>query len=128
MFGQFGGGQNFDPSLLPQDMFKEQAERSVKLALLASEIIKTEEIKADADRVRTMIEDMAKNYEQPEQVVNWYYSNEEKLAEIESAVLEEQVVDSILSGLEVNEVESSYEEVMRPPQAEEAESEEKVDE
>ena len=123
MFGQFGGGQNFDPSLLPQDMFKEQAERSVKLALLASEIIKTEEIKADADRVRTMIEDMAKNYEQPEQVVNWYYSNEEKLAEIESAVLEEQVVDSILSGLEVNEVESSYEEVMRPPQAEEAESE-----
>lgn len=121
MMAQFGGGQQLDSSIFPEDMFTDQATRSVKLALLVSELIKTDEIKADPERVRSMIEDKAKDYEQPEQVVNWYYSNEEKLAEVESEVLEEAVVEKLMTQVQVNEVESSYEDVMRPPAQEEAE-------
>ena len=124
MMSQFGGGQQFDSSIFPEDMFTDQATRSVKLGLLVGELIKTDEIKADPERVRSMIEDKAKNYEQPEQVVNWYYSNEEKLAEVESEVLEDTVIEKLMEQVTINEVESTYEEVMRPaPQAEEEESE-----
>ncbi|MBV1885308.1 MAG: trigger factor, partial [Gammaproteobacteria bacterium] len=100
-------------------MFTDQAARSVKLALLVSELIKTDEIKADPERVRSMIEDKAKDYEQPEQVVNWYYSNEDKLAEVESEVLEDAVIEKLMTQVKVNEVESTYEEVMRPASKEE---------
>ncbi|PCJ19423.1 MAG: trigger factor [Gammaproteobacteria bacterium] len=124
MMSQFGGGQQFDSSIFPEDMFTDQATRSVKLGLLVGELIKTDEIKADPERVRSMIEDKAKNYEQPEQVVNWYYSNEEKLAEVESEVLEDTVIEKLMEQVTINEVESTYEEVMRPaPQAEEEGSE-----
>ena len=124
MMAQFGGGQQFDSSIFPEDMFTDQATRSVKLALLVSELIKTDEIKADPERVRSMIEDKAKDYEQPEQVVNWYYSNEDKLAEVESEILEDAVIEKLMTQVKVNEVASTYEEVMRPASKEEESEEE----
>lgn len=119
MFQQFGGGENVDPSLFPQDLFSDQATRSVKLSLLVGEIIKQQDIKADPDKVRTTIEEMAQHYDaEPEMVINWFYSNEEKLAEVESGVLEEQMVDYLLTAVEIEEVQSDYEEVLKPPQEE----------
>lgn len=124
MFQQIGGGANIDPSMLPTDMFTEQATRSVTLSLLVGEIIKEQDIKADADKVRTTIEEIAQHYDaEPEMVVNWYYSNQEKLAEVESQVLEEQMVDYLLSTVEVEEVASSYEDVLKPPAPEKEEEE-----
>lgn len=119
MLQQFGGGANFDPSMFPQDLFTEQATRSVTLSLLVGEIIKAQGITADAARVRSTIEETAQHYEQPEMVVNWYYSNQEKLAEVEASVLEEQVVDYILSTVELEEIPSSYEDVLKRPALEE---------
>lgn len=119
MLQQFGGGANFDPSMFPQDLFTEQATRSVTLSLLVGEIIKAQGITADAARVRSTIEETAQHYEQPEMVVNWYYSNQEKLAEVEAGVLEEQVVDYILSTVELEEIPSSYEDVLKRPALEE---------
>lgn len=119
MLQQFGGGANFDPSMFPQDLFTEQATRSVTLSLLVGEIIKAQGITADAARVRSTIEEAAQHYEQPEMVVNWYYSNQEKLAEVEAGVLEEQVVDYILSTVELEEIPSSYEDVLKRPALEE---------
>lgn len=123
MLQQFGGGANLDPSMFPEDLFKEQATRSVTLSLLVGEIIKAQDIKADADKVRTTIEEMAQHYEQPEMVVNWYYSNQEKLAEVESSVLEEQMVDYLLGTVEQEDVQSSYEDVLKPPAKESEASE-----
>lgn len=112
------GGQNagkIDASVLPGEMFQQQAEKRIALALLVAEVLKQENLEADADRVRAMIEKMASSYEDPEQVVKWYYSNEEQLNQVSSLVLEEQVVEQILENAQVTEVESNYEEAIKPP-------------
>ncbi len=127
-FERFGGaGANIDSSVLPDELFREQAERRVKLGLVLAEIVKKEEIKPDADKVRKAIEELASTYEDPEQVINWYYSNEQQLASFESMVLEEQVVERILTDAEVTDKSSTYDEVMNPspPEPEETPEEEK---
>lgn len=126
MFQQYGGqAQNFDPSILPDDMFIAQAERRVALGLLVAEIIKAEEVKVDADRVRAQIEEIASTYEQPEQVVEYYYSQRQLLDGIQSAVLEEQVVERMLDKANVTEAKVSYEDAIKPdaPKADEEQSE-----
>ena len=75
---QFGGGQNnIDPSMLPDELFKEQAEKRIALGLVLGEVIKVKGLKADPELVKSTIEDIASTYETPEQVVRWYYSNKE---------------------------------------------------
>jgi trigger factor len=66
-----------------------------------------------------MIENMASSYEDPEQVVKWYYSNEQQLDQVRNLVLEEQVIEQILEQAQVTEVDSSYEEAIKPPDREE---------
>ena len=114
MVQQFGDGANFDPSTLPAELFEEQAARTVKLTLLLSEFIKQKEIKTDAGRVRTTIEEMAQPYEDPSQVINWYYENEQQLQQVESLVLEDQAIDAILAEAALTDVEMSYDEAVKP--------------
>lgn len=122
MFQQFGGqaNQNMDlQSILPDEMFKEQAERRVKLGLLLSEMIGKFDLQADSAKVRAMIEDIASTYQEPEEVVNYYYSENEQLAQIESRVLEDQIVDKVLEAASVAEETCSYQEALaaaRPQQ------------
>ncbi|RLP55749.1 MAG: trigger factor [Ketobacter sp.] len=118
MVQQFGGGNNFDFNTLPAELFEAQANRAVKLALVLGELIKQNEIKADANRVRSTIEEMAQPYENPEEVVNYYYENQQMLQQIEAMVLEDQVVDSILEHATVTDVEMSYEEAVKQPNQE----------
>ncbi|MFV0277989.1 MAG: trigger factor, partial [Parahaliea sp.] len=115
MFQQFGGsaGQDLDlKSLLPDDMFSENAERRVKLGLILSEMISQFELRADADKVRATIEEMASTYQEPEEVVNWYYSNQEQLASVESKVLEDSVVEKLLESAQITSKECSYQEAI----------------
>ncbi len=123
MFQQFGGagGQDMDlKSLLPDDMFTENAEKRVKLGLVLSELIAKLELKADADKVRETIEEMASTYQEPEEVINWYYSNQEQLVSVESKVLEDQVVEKLLENAKIAEKECSYQEAIAPAAQEEA--------
>lgn len=114
MLQRFGGQQqNFDAkSLLPDTMFQEEAERRVALGLIVGEIVKANEIKVDAERVREMVEDLASTYEEPEEVVNYYYQNRQLLSGVESAALEDQVVDHILEQAKVTEENSSYDDIV----------------
>lgn len=114
---QFGGA-NFDPSQLPAELFEDQAKRRVTLGLIVAEIVKQNEIKPDEDRVRAMVEELASAYQEPQQVINWYMQNEQQLAEIQSVVLEEQVVDTVLQKAKVTEKKVSYEEAVKPAQPE----------
>jgi trigger factor len=119
MFQQFGGAGSPDldlESLLPAEMFSERAEKRVKLGLVLSEYIAREELKADPDRVRETIEEMASTYQEPEEVVSWYYSNQEQLAQVESMVLEDQVVDKLLAGADVTDSPCSYQEALSQAQ------------
>lgn len=100
-------------ALLPDDMFKEQAERRTALGLIISEIVKADSLVADKDKVREIVEETASTYESPEEVINYYYSNEQLLANVEAAALEEQVVDSILDKASIKDEAISYEEAIQ---------------
>ncbi|WP_417528859.1 trigger factor [Marinomonas shanghaiensis] len=115
------GGQGFDASQLPAELFQEEAKKRAKLGLLISEVIKKDELKVDNDRVRSFLEDMAQAYQEPQQVIDFYLKNKEQLAQVQSAVLEEQVVDKLLESAQVTEVTLGYEDAIKPnARAEEA--------
>jgi trigger factor len=115
------GGQGFDASQLPAELFAEEAKKRAKLGLLISEVIKQDDLKVDDDRVRAFLEDMAQAYQEPQQVIDFYLKNKEQLAQVQSAVLEEQVVDKLLESAQVTEVTLGYEDAIKPnAQAEEA--------
>jgi trigger factor len=116
MLQQFGGGQSFDPAMLPEELFSEQAERSVRLGLVVREVLEKNDLKADADKVRAQIEEIAGQYEQPEEVINYFYGNQQQLQQIEGSVLEQQVVDLVLASAQVSEKSVSYEEATRQNQ------------
>ena len=116
MVQQFGGGQQFDASMLPEELFKDQAERSVRLGLVVREILEKNELKADADKVRARIEEIAEQYEEPQEVINYFYGNPQQLQQVEGAVLEEQVVELVLASAKVTEKAVSYEEATRRQQ------------
>ncbi|GGD10044.1 trigger factor [Halopseudomonas salina] len=113
---QFGGA-NIKPEQLPAELFEEQAKRRVSLGLVVAEVVKQNDIKPDNDRVRAMVEELASAYQEPEQVVNWYYQNEQQLAEIQSVVLEEQVVDTVLQKAQVTSKQVPYEDAVKPAQS-----------
>jgi trigger factor len=119
MFQQFGGAgaQDLDlESLLPAEMFQDQAERRVKLGLVLSELVAKAELKADGDKVRAAIEEIASTYQEPAEVVQWYYSNQEQLAGIESMVMEDQIVQNLLDNAKVTEEACSYQEALAQAQ------------
>ena len=113
MFQQFGGGAKLDPKMLPDELFAEQAQRSVSLGLLISQIIKDKALEVDQERVRVLVEEVAESYETPEDVVNYYYGNREQLAQVEALVLEDQVVDAVLGEAQVTDQAAKYVDVVR---------------
>jgi len=112
---QFGG--NIKPEQLPAELFEEQAKRRVVLGLIVAEVVKQYDLKPDEGKVREMIEEMASAYQEPEQVIYWYYKNDQQLNEVRSVVLEEQVVDTVLQKATVTDKSVSYEEAVKPVQA-----------
>ena len=96
--------------LFPKETFEEEAKKRVSVSIILNKIIEEKKIKADGERVRKIIEDRAAMYKEPQQVVNWFYSNEEQLRNIESISLEEQVVEILLSEASMVEEQLTYEE------------------
>lgn len=116
MVQQFGGA-NSDmdfSSILPDDMFREQSQRRVKLGLILNEIILKENVRPEAADVRAAIEEVASTYEDPKEVIEWYYSNRQQLQGIEAMVAEDKVVEQLLARAKVSEKATTYEEVLKP--------------
>ncbi|MBI3560725.1 MAG: trigger factor [Gammaproteobacteria bacterium] len=99
---------------LQPSFFTEQAKRRVSLGLLLAEVIRQQKLQADKAKVRQKVESLAAPYERPQEVISWYYADAQRLAEIESVVLEEQVVDWILTQAKITEKTLSFNEVMNP--------------
>ena len=102
--------KDMNEDLFPKETFEEEAKKRVSVGVILNKIIEEKGIKADGERVRKMIEDRASMYKEPQQVVNWFYSNEEQLRSIESISLEEQVIEILLSEANAVEEELTYEE------------------
>jgi trigger factor len=112
---RFTQGRNIDPSKVPQlpdEMFKAEAEKRVRMGLVVREIIASNELNADADRVRALIDNIAQSYENPEEIVNWYYEDNSRLENIQSLALEDQVVDLVLEQATISEKQISFDEAM----------------
>ena len=126
MLDQYGGGkQKIDASMLPDDLFRVQAERRVSLGLVMNEVIQQNKLAVDPKKVRTLVEELAESYEQPAEVVKWYYSNKDQLAQVEAMAMEETVIDHVLEQAKISEVPASYEEALKPVESAAAESEAK---
>lgn len=101
-------------------MFTEQAEKRVTLQLLVADIIKINGIKVDPAKVRAMIEKAAVGYEDTSEVINWYYSDKNRLAEVEALALEEEVINWIMEKAQVNETELAFDALINKGQTEAA--------
>ncbi len=105
-------GINVKDMPFPTDLFTAQADRRVRLGLILSEMVKANGLQATADQVKTYVDDFAKAYEDPQQVVKYYFSDRNRLAEVEALVLEENVVNFVLSKAKVAEKMVSFDELM----------------
>lgn len=128
---QFGLGDDFDVSQLPNELFADQAKSRVQVGLLLAEVIKVNELDASDDEIKTKVEELAQQYQQPEQVIEYYLKDEQMKNQVKSAVLEEKAVDKLLEQAQVKDVEMSYEQALQAAQQQdgsEAEEGEKTSE
>jgi trigger factor len=110
-------GHNADAiGSLDASVFNDQAKKRVSLQLMLAEIIKQNELKADPAKVREMIEQVASGYEDPSAVLNWYYSDQKNLSEVESLALEDDVVDWVLGHAKVTDKACAFDEIMNKGQ------------
>ncbi|KXX64488.1 trigger factor [Marichromatium gracile] len=99
---------------LPDALFEEPARRRVALGLIIGELVKQNELKADQDRVQAMLDEMAATYENPQAVIDYYKAERGRMAALEAAVLESQVVDLVLGQVTVEDEQTSFEALTNP--------------
>ena len=97
---------------LPKELFTAQAERRVRLGLILAEVVKQNKLEATEEQVKAQIEDFAQSYEDPQQVLKYYFSDRRRLAEVEALVLEENVVNYVLGKAKVSEKPVAFDELM----------------
>ena len=108
--------EDFDSSTLGDDMFNEDAERRVRLGLIIAEVVKVNELKADAEKVREQIETIASSYQEPQQVIDYYNGNRELMQNVEGLVLEQEVCNWVMEKAKVTDVNKSFKDVMNKAQ------------
>lgn len=114
---QFGANPNsFDKDMLPNELFEDQALRAARLGIMVARIIDTQGLEVDQERVDTFIKEAAENYEDPEEVIEYYTNDKQQRANIESVVLEDQVVDYLLDQGKVTDKEVSYQDLLAAQQ------------
>lgn len=104
--GQLGEEQ------LGDELFADEAGRRVRLGLILSALVRGEEIHADDERVRRQVEELAAAYDEPQQVVRYYYENPQMLQGVQAMVVEDQVVDWVLERARVSERRTTFDEIM----------------
>lgn len=97
---------------LGDEMFRDDAERRVRLGLIIAEVVKSNDIKADPEKVREQVEAIASSYQDPQQVIDYYYSNQELMQNVEGLVLEQEVCSWVVEQAKVTDVNKSFQDVM----------------
>ncbi|MGV8900423.1 MAG: trigger factor [Burkholderiaceae bacterium] len=105
-------GMNAKDMPFPPELFTAQAERRVRLGLILAEVVKENALQATVEQVKAQVEDFAQSYEDPQQVVKYYFSDRSRLSEVEALVLEENVVNYVLGKSKVTEKSVAFDELM----------------
>jgi len=106
------GIKDADKAPIPDDIFRPQAEQRVRMGLVVAELVRSHELHATAEQVKAHIEELASGYEKPEEVVRWYYSDMNRLSQVEAIVIENNVTDFILGKAKVSEKAVEFDELM----------------
>jgi trigger factor len=105
-------GMNVKDLPIPSEVFAESAGKRVRLGLIVAEIVKSQGLQAKPDQLRKQIEEFAQSYENPGEVIRWYFSDRERLSEVEALVVEQNVVDWVLSKAQVTDTPIAFDELM----------------
>jgi trigger factor len=97
---------------LPPDLFVERATRRLKLFLIVTELVRRHDLQPKPEQVRKVIEEHAESYEQPDQLVRWYYSDRSRLAEVEALVMEDNVVEWAMGKMKVEDTATPFDDLM----------------
>ncbi|NKE65811.1 trigger factor [Ramlibacter sp. RBP-2] len=106
------GIKDADKAPIPEDIFRPQAERRVRLGLVVAELVRANNLQARPEQIKAHVEELAASYEKPAEVVRWYYSDNRRLADVEAIVVENNVTDFVLSKAKVVEKQVSFDELM----------------
>jgi trigger factor len=107
------GIKDADNAPIPDDIFRPQAERRVRLGLVVAELVRANELQAKPEQIKQHVEELAASYEKPAEVVRWYYSDPRRLAEVEAIVIENNVTEFMLSKAKVSDKSVSFDELMQ---------------
>ena len=97
---------------LTAETFAPQAERRVRLGLLVGELVRTQNLQPRQDQIRKRLEELAQSYEKPAEVIQWYLGNRQRLAEVETMVMEDNVVDWVLQRAKITESPVAFDDLM----------------
>jgi trigger factor len=106
------GIKDADKAPIPDEIFRPQAERRVRLGLVVAELVRAHNLQAKPEQIKAHVEELAASYEKPADVVRWYYSDNRRLAEVEAIVIENNVTEFVLSKAKVVEKAVSFDELM----------------
>jgi trigger factor len=106
------GIKDADKAPIPDDVFRPQAERRVRLGLVVAELVRANSLQARPEQLKAHIEELASSYEKPAEVLRWYYGDNQRMAEVESMVIENNVTEFVLSKTQVTEKSVSFDELM----------------
>ena len=101
-----------DKTPIPEDIFRPQAERRVRLGLVVAELVRANALHAKPEQIKAHIDELAASYEKPADVVRWYYGDNRRMAEVEGVVIENNVTEFILSSAKVSEKSITFDELM----------------
>ena len=106
------GIKDADKAPIPDDIFRPQAEKRVRLGLVVAELTRSNDLFPKIEQVKAHVEELASSYEKPEDVVRWYFSDEKRMAEVESVVIENNVTNFVLGKAKVVEKSVSFDDLM----------------
>ena len=106
------GIKDADKAPIPEDLFRPQAEKRVRLGLVVAELVRANGLEAKPEQLKTHIDELSASYEKPEEVVRWYMSDRRRLAEVEAVVIENNVTEFVLSKAKVSDKALSFDELM----------------
>jgi trigger factor len=106
------GIKDADKAPIPDDVFRPQAERRVRLGLVVAELVRSNNLQAKTEQIKSHIEELAASYEKPADVMRWYYSDNNRLAEVEAIVIENNVTDFVMAQAKISEKTVSFDELM----------------
>ncbi len=106
------GIKDADKAPIPDDVFRPQAEKRVRLGLVVAELVRANQLQAKPDQLKSHIEELAASYEKPQDVVRWYLSDNRRMAEVEAVVIENNVTEFVLSKAKVTEKAIPFDELM----------------